>query len=288
MRRLARALTLSAGLAALAAARAARAQCAPPDLLYAVPVDGASRVPLDASFRARYAPTAEYRGEAVVLQPVGLEERVVPATFDEAEGALVATPDVPLEPSREHVLRWPALLDRDGERIGEGAVVRFTAGEREDGMAPTFGGATAVHWDARKEHDECTDSAEERYLFDLEIGHVADDTGPGTLEVLVFQTAGPHVGSGDPPRLVRATPVPAAGEPVRVRLRRGESLGRVCFATTVRDLSGRVAPGTPESCLRTDHPPFWQGCAAAPRCRGTPAALVAVVALGALTRRRGR
>ncbi len=274
-------------LVALAAAPcAAEAQCAPPDLLASLPVDGAAGVPTDASLRARYAPTAGYLDEDVFLGVEGGEERSLEAVFDEAEGALVATPDAPLLPGTSYVVRWPGLRDRDGDVLGRGAVVTFETGSGPDRAAPTFEGARRLAWDPRKEHDDCTDSAEERYLFDLEAGASGDDTGPGTLEALVFQTRGPSMAPGDPPRLVLGAPLPETGENLRVRLPRSESLGEVCFALLARDLSGRVSESTPESCVRTDHPPFWRGCAAAPGSAEGGAWLLALLALAA--RRRSR
>jgi hypothetical protein len=114
---------------ALLAGRIARAQdCAPPDLRVAVPRDGATGVPLDATFRARYAPTAEYRGEPVLLSEEGGAAREVPAFYEIADTALVATPDVPLLPATSYVLEWPSLSDRDATIDGTSAVVRFVTG----------------------------------------------------------------------------------------------------------------------------------------------------------------
>ena len=75
---------------------------------------------------------------------------------------------------------------------------------------------------------------------------------------MIFQTAGPTLGEGDPlPVLV--APMPANGAS-RVSLPRGQALGHVCFSAVTRDLAGHVSAATPEDCDVTDHPPFFEGC----------------------------
>jgi len=169
---------------------AARAQeCAPPDVEHAVPSPGAVDVPTDAVLRARYPASAEYRGEVVVLQREGAPEERAESEWQPAERMLVATPAGALEPGGRYTVRWPALRTVDGEVLGAGLVVGFTVGDGPDRGPPVLEGVEELRWDALKSHDDCVGSAEERYLFDLELRGAFDDTGPGTLQALVFQSA---------------------------------------------------------------------------------------------------
>ena len=253
---------LAAGLWLGAGGAVSRAQeCATPDLEHAVPADGASRVPTDAVLRARYPASAEYRGEVVVLQREGAPEVGVDAEWQPAERALAATPPSPLEPGASYTVRWPALRSVDGESLGSGAILSFTAGEGPDREPPELEGVERLEWDALKSHDDCVGSAEERYLFDFTLAGVSDDTGPGTLQALIYQSAGPEISEDDPPVLVAVEPMATAGEVLRVRLPREQSLGEVCFVVIARDLAGNLSSGSEETCIETKRPPFFGGCA---------------------------
>lgn len=256
------AVSLLAVLLSAATAPVRAQECAPPDLLSAVPADGAVAVPLDASFRARYAPTAVHRGEIVVLQPEGGAEQEIPAFYEAAESTLIASPTEPLPPRTRHVLRWPSLSSADGTTSGEGRVLTFSTGADVDGATPGFDGVQSMAWDVERDRDPCVDSRVERYVFDLYVGEARDDTGPGTLEALVFQTEGPRMDPGDPPRLIETAEMPSLGAALSVRLPREESLGRVCFTVVARDLTGGVSPAPEHRCVETTHPPFFEGCSA--------------------------
>lgn len=254
---------LASVVVASAHAATVRAQdCALPDIEHAVPVDGALNVPTDAVLRARYAAAAEHRGEVVVLQREGEPEESVDSEWLPAERTLVARPGE-LVPGARYTLRWPALTSVDGDVLGVGAVVTFEVGAGPDRGPPTFEGVRELRWDAEKTHDDCVGSAEERYRFDLVVDGASDDSGPGTLQALVYQSAGPTLSEEDPPLLVAVGAMPAAGEELGVRLPRDQSIGEVCFVVVARDLADNLSPGGEETCVVTKHPPFFGGCAAA-------------------------
>lgn len=282
-----RPVTFLAALAlAAAAAVPARAQdCLPPDVLGTTPEDGASGFPTDGALRARYAPTALYDDEAVPMRAAGSSSFAPPVFFDEGEWALVAMPAETLLPGATYEITWPALSSVDGSTIGRGATTRLTTGPGPDLAAPRFEGLRAVDWDVRKDHDDCTDAAEERYFFRIVPGVVEDDAGAGALELMVFQTVGPQMGEGAPPLTVAVSSMPAAGRSLEVALPRSASLGRVCFVAEVRDPVGRLSAGSPELCTTTRQPPFWEGCAAVPG-RSTTGAVACLLAVLALTRPR--
>jgi hypothetical protein len=64
-------------------------------------------------------------------------------------------------------------------------------------------------------------------------------------------------------------------------------VGRICFAALVRDLTGKISTGGErEVCADVTRPPFFNGCAVAPRSsRSAGFWLVALALLVALWRR---
>lgn len=285
-----RPLSALAALAVLlwAAPAPVRAQCSPPDLVVSLPADGAEGVPTEPLFfRARYAPTAVYRGEPVTLARDGAEPQEITAAFETTESTLGAMPDEPLTPSTSYVLRWPALSDADETALGEGREVAFTTGAGSAAGPPMFQGIESIAWDAEKARDDCVGSSIERYVFDLRVGEWSDEGGPGTLEALVFLSEGPGRDPSEGPELVAVASLPAPRDTIEVKLPRDESIGRVCFSAVARDVTGFFSAATSESCVETEHPPFFGGCAAAGRSPGA-VGLPIVLAVLWLSRRRDR
>jgi hypothetical protein len=278
------------GAAAVAIATSARATpCIRPDLIETIPPDGATEVPLNARLAARYAPSAEYLNEPIALDQVGVGAQSSQATFNPNEGLLTIAPDAPLAPGAAYDVEWPALRGLTTAVLGKGAPVHFTAGTDEDREAPHFGGIASVAWDVDRSNDDCTDSPQDRYRFDVALGDVSDDAPRELLTLVVFQTAGPTQSGGPEP--VLAARVPARGEAVRVDRAIDDAVGRVCFAALVRDSLGRTS-GSPsqETCVTTVRPPFFYGCALAMGRAGSEGGWLFVLALGtarARARRRG-
>src|SRR5262249_50701637 len=141
--------------------------CARPDLLDATPPDGATSVPTNAVLHAHYHSSAQYLGEDVALEHVGIDSRILQATFDSAETILSITPTDPLVPGDSYIAHWPALRGIGTASLGVGQDVHFTAGAAPDTAPPVFGGVVHVAWDARREHDDCEDADVERYVFNI-------------------------------------------------------------------------------------------------------------------------
>jgi hypothetical protein len=281
------------GLAAAAPARAA--PCGRPDLVDMVPPDGAMDVPPNATLAAHYASSADYLGEAVVLEsPTPGSMDALPATFDATEGRLWATPPSALAPGGPYVIHWPALRGLNAAAPGTGGTATFFVAATPDAAAPTFDGVTGVRWDLDRSTNDCTDGIEERFVFDVDLGAADDDGGRDGLTLLLFQTSGRPAGdAGGASVQVLARALPAPGTSARVELPTNEAVGRVCFAGLVRDTTGRVSNSADrEACVETTAPPFFRGCSiggggggAAPG--GAPLALALLVAW-AVARRRAR
>ena len=269
------------------AAASAQDACLSPDLLEVLPPDGAT-LPTDAVLRGRYAATARYDGEWVIVERPGLGEEEVEVAFDDAEGVLIVTPLRGWTPVADYVVQWPALFGVGGASIGVGGVTAFRAGAGPDTSSPAPGVIGGLTWDVDKPHDDCSDAATERYFFRLYVGDAADDAGVDLLEAVIFQTLGPNLPEGAPPRPVWTGALPEGGGPIAFGLPREESLGRVCFSASLRDLSGRVSPASPEACTETRRPPFWEGCAAGAGSRAGGPSACAVLALLLLVARRRR
>lgn len=265
------------------------APCNRPDLLEAIPPDGAKAVPINATLFARYTPSAEYLGEEVVLEHVGVGEAIVQATFDATEGMLKVTPEPALTAGDEYVVRWPRLRGFSSANLGRGADVRFTVGTTTDVDPPEFIGVVDLDWTLEREKDECTDSLETRYLFDLKLAPASDDGGTESLTLLLFQTRGEGVSSAAPkPIAIRRFPT---SREARVRRSVAQGAGEVCYAAIARDLTGQVsASGNREVCVETAEPPFFEGCRVAAtgvRARGAGWLALLVMMMLGVRRRSG-
>jgi MYXO-CTERM domain-containing protein len=279
-----------------AAARPARAACTPPDLLEAVPPDGAA-ISANAALFAHYASTAEYVNEDVTLKtPAGTSEIFTatsgdpthpsPVSWDGTQGLLKFAPVEGLPPGT-YTLRWPSLRGLNVAAPGRTKDVTFTVTETSDDAPPTFEGVTAVRWDLERENNDCTSGLENRFVFELELAPADDAGGREGLTLIVFQTAGALSDGGSVP--VLATAMPAVGKGVQVKLPVADATGHVCFAALARDLTGKISNGGSHSvCVETTAPPFFRGCALAPASpRFGAVGIVVLAALVARRRRRG-
>ncbi len=270
--------------------RDARADsCTTPDLLETIPPDGARDVPTNATLFARYASVAQYLGEPVQLEHVGVDTQPVAATFDAAEAMLSVAPPAPLVAGDSYVIHWPGLRGLDTANLGTGLDQHLRAAASPDVDPPTFDGITGLAWDVTRERDACSGSIDERYAFDLSLGEAADDGGRDSLTLLVFRTAGPRLAPGAREQVLLQR-IPAAGQTVRVSSAVDHAVGHVCFAAIARDLTGKVSSGGVEKCVDTASPPFFYGCATAlPGSAGDGQWLAAaVLALVIALSRRGR
>jgi hypothetical protein len=267
------------------------ASCGKPDLLVAFPPDGAE-VPSNAELRAYYAPTALYDDEAVTLEKNGESEDFT-GSFDSAEVSLSLAPPDGLEPGADYTVTWPRLHGTGTTSLGSNSVVSFGVQGDVDESGPSFDGLDHVEWDVKRHQDDCTDSTEERFAFDLRVSRADDDSGAENLSLIVFQTRGPSVDPDAAPKPVLVTRYPGEGKTVRVESSLGEGKGDVCFAAFVRDLVPDHAPSGAdrEVCAKTIEPPFFYGCqvtshAATPRARAWPSALFVLSLALALRHRR--
>jgi hypothetical protein len=297
---------LTAGVAASVPAQAD--PCLRPDLAETLPPDAAENVPTNATLFARYAISADYLGEEILFHHgdavdaiAGVDTRceagsVTPweatpgqACWSKNEGLLSFVPPAPLVPGETYTVEWPKLRGIATATVGRGASVTFVAGSVEDIEAPQFEGLVSIDWDIDRDHDDCTDSLEERYSFALEPGTASDDGGRESLLLLVYQTRGPKLGDDDGPIQLLTRGLPEDGESVWLKRTFDTGLGNVCFAANTRDLTGKQSGGAEhEVCVETVEAPFFAGCALAPRrTRGSSAvAILALLAL--LARRHGR
>jgi hypothetical protein len=291
---------LAAGaLAVLALAPSARAAtCGRPELLDAVPPDGAMDVPPNASLVAHYSPETDYGNENVVFTPPGgtgdeafaAGDASQAVTWDAAQGLLTFTPPARLAPGVYKIV-WPSLRGLNTASPSLPATVTFTVGSADDVDPPNFAGLTAVTWDLERQNNDCTNSLENRMVFTLSLGPADDDGGRGNLTLVVFQSSGSGVDGGPVP--VQTMAMPAAGKTVTVKLSVGDATGHVCFAAIARDLTGKVSQsGNQTVCVDTTAPPFFRGCALAGADGGggtgtLARTLVALVAL-VVARRRSR
>jgi hypothetical protein len=268
--------------------RAAADTCNRPDLLDAVPPDGAENVPPNASLHARYATTAQYLNEDVVVEHVGHDEHTYVGTFDEAIGWLTVTPDPALVPGDQYIVHWPKLRGLNTANLGRAKDVTITAGSTSDEELPDFAGLSSLEWDVDRDRDDCTDSLEERYLFDFYLRPANDDGGRESLMLLVFQTKGPRI-SSDAPEPVLFRKMPGSGGYARLRSPIADGEGDVCFAAIARDLTDKTsASGNREVCTTTVKPPFFTGCTLANRERSGSAGFGFLIAIACLARWRRR
>ena len=259
------------------------APCGRPDVDDTFPPNGSDGVPRNADLAAHYGAPADYVDEPVSL--VGPDGEVpVDIVYDEAESMLRALPNVDLVPGL-HTVAWPGLRGVATSR-GLGLTVEFTVGDQSDEQAPSFSGLKTIEWDLKREQDECTDSVEDRFFFDLGVGSASDDSDPSLLAVVVFQTRLAS-GQSSAPEQVAVRPMPDSR---RIRVERpamGE--GKVCFAAVTRDLVNNVSGGGDKQvCVETTEPPFFDGCSLRGRTRhGGALALALAFSLMLLARRRG-
>lgn len=281
--RLAAPVTLA--LSVLLLQHRADAACNRPDVLFTVPPHGADAVPPNAKLFARYRSNADYADEDIALfGPDG--EQLLTGDWSSAETLLSVAPV--LEPLQSYTVEWPRLKGVSTASLGKGATVGFSVGSTPDEEPPLFEGLSGVSWDVDRERDDCTDSLEDRYLFDLDLGEASDDGGRDSLMVVVFQTKGPHV-SASAPEPVSVQRMPSAGKTLRVERTLGDGEGDVCFAAVARDLTGKVsASGAKEVCVETVAPPFFNGCSSAPAATGHGFAAWMAALVAAACARRGR
>jgi hypothetical protein len=266
--------------------RALAQTCGLPDLLSAVPPDGATGVPSGAPLHAFYAASALYQDEPILLDlPDGTEQALI-GEFDPAEGRLTLVPPEPLAPLSSYVVRWPELRGTTAGGKGLGRQVGFTTGAAPDMAPPTFAGATGLVWDWVRDTDDCTDDIQDRLTFDIALGEASDDGGRAQLTLVLSQTQGPRLASG--PRQVLLGGLPPEGEPARVTLAVDGAVGRICFAALLRDLVGQISGGGErEACAQTTQPPFFNGCSVAPAGRrGAGLSVLCLALLLAVLRRR--
>lgn len=247
---------------------AAASPCGAPDFVSAFPPDGAKAVPKNATLSALYAPTAEYDGETISLAHSGGDTETLTGSFDSAEGLLSASPSELLVEGDDYVVSWPALRGSGGSNRGTSAKVSFTVSGVTDAEPPEFGGLSGIAWDVVRERDQCTDSLEDRFAFDLSLRPASDDGGRASLALVVYQTRGPLISAKDPPVQVLITPMPEKGQAVRVHRSIDDASGFVCFAAMTRDLTFAVSGGADQDvCTTTAPPPFFYGCSV-PRGNG--------------------
>ena len=272
----------------LAASPARASSCGKPDLVDMVPPDGSTDVPPNATLAAHYTASADYLGEDVVLDTPDHVSNALPATFDATEGRLSITPPDPLVAGGTYTVHWPALRGLNAAAPGVGGQATFTVAPVPDGAPPAFEGVVGVSWDLLRVNNDCTNTIEPRFVFDIDLGGASDDGGRDNLTLILFQTMGGAVDGGSVPVLAAA--LPAAGTRPRVALPVGDATGHVCFAGLVRDTTGAVSNSADKQvCVDTTAPPFFRGCAVAPG-NGSPAAagVALTVVLLAGARRRGR
>jgi hypothetical protein len=261
-----RAVVLPAAAVCLISATALGQTCGAPDLLAAVPPDGAALVPIGAPLHAFYAAAAIYQSEPILLElPDGAQQALI-GEFDPAEGRLTLTPPDPLAGLTAYTLHWPELRGTTSGGKGLGKKITFTTGEGPDVTPPAFAGATTLAWDWVRETDDCTDKIEDRLAFDVSLAEASDDGGRDSLTLVLSQTQGPLLATG--PRQVYLGPVPPPGKPGHVSLAVDSAVGKICFAALVRDLTGKISGGgDSEACVQTTRPPFFNGCSFAPSGR---------------------
>ena len=265
----------------LASLASRAAPCGRPDVDDTFPPHDSDNVPQNADLAAHYAAPADYDDEPVTLVgPNG--DVLVDVIYDEAESMLRALPSSDLVPG-PHVVTWPGLRGVATNR-GLGLTVEFKVGNARDEQMPTFSGLTSIAWDLSREQDECTDSVEDRFWFDLGVGSASDDSDPSLLAVVVFQTRTAN-GKKSAPEQVAVRSMPKNRKLRVERPAMGE--GKVCFAAVTRDLVHNVSGGgDKEVCVETREPPFFDGCSLAVRTRTSGAHAFSLALLAMLVARR--
>jgi hypothetical protein len=264
------------------------APCGRPDVDLTFPPNNATSVPNNALFAAHYASPALYNDEAVTLTDAAGNDVAVTVTYDDAESTLHAAPDQTLGDG-SHRIDWPGLRGVSGGGLGRGRTTNFFVQSTTDAAPPTFAGLIDIDWDLARDRDPCLDRLDDRFVFRLKVGAASDDVGAELLALQIFETRDPLTPDQTGPTKVGVRGWPADGS-VEVRRPAGKA-GQTCFAAVVQDLLGNVSGGGErEVCIKTQKPPFFDGCSLSPR-GVTPGAsasklwfLLALIGL----RRRGR
>jgi hypothetical protein len=264
------------------------APCGRPDVDATFPPDNAESVPSNAILSAHYSAPALYDDEPVVLTDGAGNDIAVTTSFDKADTVVRAQPDAPLADG-SYTAEWPTLRGVSGGGVGLGKKLKFTVQGVTDMAPPTFAGLTGIDWDLSRDKDPCTDRLEDRFVFKLKLGAAADDAGAQLLAVTLFETKDPLAPEQTGPSKVALRPWPTDG---RVELRRpANKAGDTCFAAITQDLVGSVSGGGErEVCVKTQKPPFFDGCSVLARDPSSPgsALFILLAALGSRLRGRGR
>jgi hypothetical protein len=258
-----RTLALLAVLAWLPLSRPVQAApCGRPDVDLTFPPDGATGVPTNATLAAHYGSPALYDDEPVSLRDATGNDIAVTLAYDAADSMLRATPDQPLT-SGHFELVWPALRGVSSSGgLGRGSTLGFVVNDATDATPPTFAGLSDIEWDLARDRDPCLDRLDDRFVFKLRVGQASDDSGSALLSLLVFETQDPSDPAQSEPSRVGVRAWPEDGL-LEVR-RPAKKAGQTCFAAIATDLVGSVSGGGErEVCVKTQKPPFFDGCAVA-------------------------
>jgi len=267
------------------------APCGRPDIDLTLPPDGADGVPTNAQFAAHYAAPAIYVSEPVTMTDSNANAIPLTVAYDDVESMLRATPDQALA-TGHYDLVWPGLRGVSGAGgVGRGRTIGVTVTSIADVAAPAFSGLSDIRWDLSRDRDPCLDKLDDRFVFQLDVGPASDDLPIEFLSLQVFETKDPtSPGQASPSNVgLRGWPVDGTLEVRRPANRAGPT----CFAALAQDLLGRVSGGGErEVCLKTQKPPFFDGCTVTAPGRLVPMSSdgwrwgTALLALGLL--RRGR
>lgn len=287
---LARVSALLAGLGLVSwSGLTAAAPCGRPDVDVTFPPNDAAGVPINAAFAAHYAAPAAYANEPVDMTDAAGNAVALTTSFDEIDSMLRATPDQLLSAGTYDIV-WPGLRGvNGGAGVGRGSTTSLSVTGTTDVAAPIFAGLTDIKWDLARERDPCLDRLDDRFVFQLAVGHGSDDAPVEFLALQVFETKDPISPDDTAPGQVGLRAWPKDGM-IEVK-RPATQAGQTCFAAIALDLRGLVSGGGErEVCVKTKKPPFFDGCAiAAPGpARPTPIAAWAVALVGLGLLRRGR
>jgi hypothetical protein len=280
-----RAVAVLAALLALGrASSSVAAPCGRPDVDLTFPPNDSTVVPQNAQLSAHYASPALYDDEPVSLLDANGADVPLAVAWDEADSMLRATPPEALA-TGYYELSWPGLRSLTGAGVGRGRTISFFVSSELDGAPPVFRGLTGIDWDLSRDRDPCLDRLEDRFSFELELGDASDDTAAELLAVQLFETRDPASDDAEPARVaLRAWP-----QSGKLELRRpANKAGKTCFAAVVQDLVGNVSGGGErEVCVKTKKPPFFDGCNIASNASESHHVVGLLLALGALSGRRG-
>ena len=288
--KLARASALLAGIGLVSSSGlAGAAPCGRPDVDVTFPPNDAHDVPSNALFAAHYAAPAVYADEPVTMADSAGNAVALTSAFDDIDSMLRATPDQALGVGTYDIV-WPGLRGvNGGAGVGRGSTTRVFVTNATDVASPMFAGLSDIKWDLARERDPCLDKLDDRFVFQLEVGHGSDDAPVEFLALQVFQTEDPLSPDQSAPGQVGRRAWPKNGT-VEVK-RPASKAGQTCFAAIALDLLGRVSGGGErEVCVKTKKSPFFDGCAVAASGPGapTPRGAWAFTLVGLWLLRRGR